>query len=185
MANTYSLIESATVGSGGVAAITLGTGGTIPQTYTDLRILMTARLVGNGDSFGNVLISFNGAPSGSVSRWNCLIGGAGSVGCIENTSQSSITNNYSVVGSAATASIFSVNDLYIPNYTSTTVQKIVLGDNVGENSHVSEARYTLMWGQWNPATQAAITSIVLTSNYTASELFAQHSTFYLYGIKKN
>lgn len=185
MPNTYSLIETATVGSGGVASVTLGSGGTIPQYYTDLRILMSARLVSNGDSFGNVLISFNGTPGGTVYRRNILLGGAGSVSAGEVTSQSSISLVYSIVGSAATGSIFSVNDIYIPNYTSTSRPKIICADNVGENNHASEGRFSLLWGQWNPSTQAAITSIVLTANYGASELFAQHSTFYLYGIKKN
>jgi hypothetical protein len=183
---TYTLIESATVGSGGVAAVTFGTGGTIPQTYTDLRILMTARLVANGDTFGNVLISFNGGPSGAVSSSQFLVGGAGSsVGNVSNAGQTAITNNYGIVGSIATASVFSVNDIYIPSYTSTTKPKFVLGDNVGENNDASEGRRNLLHGVWNPATQAAITSIVLTANYNPSELFAQHSTFYLYGIKKN
>ena len=143
---TYTLIESATVGSGGVAAVTFGTGGTIPQTYTDLRILMTARLVSNGDTFGNVLISFNGGPSGSASFATFILGGANNVQNIANSAQSSITNNYAIVGSAATASVFSANDIYIPNYTSATHPKILIAENVGENNSVTEARMTLFHG---------------------------------------
>ena len=41
--STFVLIEKYTVGAGGVSSVTLGSGGTIPQTYTDLVVKVSAR----------------------------------------------------------------------------------------------------------------------------------------------
>ena len=181
MANTYKLIASTTVGSGGSASVTFSS---IPQTFTDLKILMTARLTGNGDSFGNTKISFNGSPTGTDYSLKLVRGDGNTSGGNSYTSQDSIPNNYSTVGSTATANTFSNSEIYIPNYTSSD-PKSVIADNVGENNSTTEARMTLAAGLWNPGTQAAISSITLTSNYTSSETYAQYSTFYLYGIKNS
>ena len=48
MANTYTLIASSTVGSGGAANIEFTS---IPATYTDLLIKMSARAATGGDTF--------------------------------------------------------------------------------------------------------------------------------------
>lgn len=181
MANTYTLIASSTVGSGGVASITFSS---IPQTYTDLKIVMSARLVSNGDTFGNTKISFNGTPAGTVYSAKNIRGNGSGAASNNYSSQDSIPNNYSVVGSTATASTFSNTEIYIANYTSTSVAKSLSSDNVTENN-ATEAWATMYAGLWNPGTQAAITSIVLTSNYNPSELYAQYTTAYLYGISSS
>ena len=41
--STFVLIEKYTVGAGGVSSVTLGLGGTIPQTYTDLVVKASIR----------------------------------------------------------------------------------------------------------------------------------------------
>jgi hypothetical protein len=176
---TFTQIGSAvTVGSGGVASITFSS---IPQTYTDLKIILSARLSANGDTFGNTKISFNGTPAGTVYSARNIRGNGSAVASQTNASEDSITNNYSVNGSTTTASTFSNTEIYIPNYTSTSYAKSLSIDNVTENN-ATAAWATMYAGLWNPGTQAAITSIVLTSNYNPSELYAQHSTAYLYGV---
>jgi len=181
MANTFTLISSVTVGSGGTASITFSA---IPQTYTDLKIVLSARLSANGDTFGNTKISFNGIPAGTVYSAKNIRGDGSAVASNNFTSQDSIPNNYSAVGSTSTASTFNNTEIYIPNYTSTSAAKSLSIDNVTENN-ATEAWATLYAGLWNPASQGAITSIVLTSNYSASELYAQYTTAYLYGIKNS
>jgi len=180
MATTYTLIASSNVGSGGVASITFSS---IPQTYTDLKIVFSARLSANGDTFGNTKISINGTPAGTVYSARNIRANGSAVASQTFTSQDSVPNNYSVNGSTATASTFSNTEIYIPNYTSTTIAKSLSIDNVTENN-ATEAWATMYAGLWNPSTQAAVTSIVLTSNYNPSELYAQHTTAYLYGISK-
>ncbi len=172
------LIEAKTVGAGGVAYIEFTS---IPQTYTDLKILLSARLSANGDTFGNTKISFNGSPAGTVYSAQNVRGNGASTFSQNYTSQDSIVNNYSVVGSTATASMFSNTEIYIPNYTSTTTAKIIGIDNATENN-ATDANLTLAHGLWNPGTQAAITSIRLTANYSSSELYVENTTVYLYGI---
>ena len=54
MANTYTLIASQTVGSGGASAINFGS---IPNTYTDLLVKVSARMSSANGSAG---ITFNG-----------------------------------------------------------------------------------------------------------------------------
>lgn len=180
MATTYTLISSVTVGSGGVASITFSS---IPQTYTDLQIFFSARISTTGDTFGNTKISLNGTPAGTVYSARGVRGNGSVAGSNSTSSQDAVTNNFSAVGSSATASTFSNSTIYIPNYTSTTIAKSLSIDNVTENN-ATEAWATLWAGLWNPSTQAAITSIVLTSQYAGSELYAQYTTAYLYGISK-
>jgi hypothetical protein len=43
MSTNMELITSVTVGSGGAASVTLPATGTIPQTYTDLKIIVSGR----------------------------------------------------------------------------------------------------------------------------------------------
>jgi hypothetical protein len=87
------------------------------------------------------------------------------------------------VGANATSSVFSNDEFYIPNYLSTTYAKTFSVDNVVENNGTTG--YPIIEaGRWNPSTQAAITSIVLTATGGSSQL-VQYSTFYLYGIKNS
>ena len=58
MANTYTLIASNTVGSGGAASISFSS---IPSTYTDLLVKISTR--DNTGSFNDMLLTFNGSGS--------------------------------------------------------------------------------------------------------------------------
>ena len=49
MSTNMTLITSVTVGSGGAASVTLPATGTIPATYTDLKIVASTRQSGNAD----------------------------------------------------------------------------------------------------------------------------------------
>jgi len=183
MANTFTLIGSSTVDTSGVSYIEFTS---IPQTYKDLTIVLSARLTNNGDSFGNILISFNGAPSGSDYSVIFLIGGGSSPTSAGGAqTPDSIRANYAINGSASTSDVFSNTTIYIPNYTDTTGSKNLILDSVGENISETEARKNLTAGRWNPATSAAITSVRLTANYSSSETYALNTTAYLYGIKNS
>jgi len=113
MAN-MTLITSVTVGSGGAASVTLPATGTIPQTYTDLKIVISARSSYVTDPDVNIYAKFNGSSTGYSSR---AVFGNGS-GAF---SYSSTTAGYTglINASAATASTFGSTEIYIPNYTST------------------------------------------------------------------
>lgn len=169
MANTYTLIQSVTVGSGGAASIEFGS---IPQTYTDLLIVHSIRT--NRANTGDwLLVSFNGSTASFTER---DLYGTGSA-----TGSSSATPRYiaEIVGGSATASVFGNGVVYIPNYTSSSY-KSYSADAVGENNATASLQ-VLIAGLWSNT--AAITSITITSG-SASTL-AQYSSVSLYGIKNS
>ena len=171
--STFVLIEKYTVGAGGASSVTLGSGATIPQTYTDLVVKMSSRLdSNNSNSWYDILVTFNGSSTNYSGK--LLYGTGSSAG-----SQSEATTYYPARtdSSLATASTFGNNEIYIPNYTSSNY-KSLSHDGVTENN-ATAALTSLGAGLWSNT--AAITSVTLT---TASGKFVQYSTFYLYGILK-
>lgn len=167
MANTYTLIQAVTVGSGGAADITFSS---IPATYTDL--LVKCSLRENSGSFPNARIQFNGNTSNYSHR---ILSGSGSA-----VSSYSGTNNgidfVSNDSASETANTFSNCEIYIPNYAGSN-NKSVSADAVSENN--ATAAYALLTaGLWSDS--SAITSIKLYSG--SGNNFVQYSTAYLYGI---
>lgn len=174
MANTYTLIASSTVGSGGAASISFTS---IPSTYTDLCIKYSVRSSGN-PAATYAYITFNGSSSASYGMRR-LYGFSSTVASSESSNASSIAGAFLVGGSDQTANTFGNGELYIPNYTSSNY-KSVSGDSVDENNSATNSFKFLAAGLWSNT--SAITSITLTGETTN---FAQYSTAYLYGIKKS
>jgi hypothetical protein len=167
MANTYQLISSNTVGSGGAASVTFSS---IPGTYTDLLLKASARCT--SVSVGEVIyLSFNSSTTTFSSRY---LQGDGA-----SASSSTLARfGGNQTGANATASTFGNTDLYIPNYTSANNKSYTV-DTVTENN-ATTAYATLIAGLWS--TTSAITQIDLTPGAGS---FVQYSSFYLYGIKNS
>ena len=169
MANTYTLISSVTVGSGGAATIDFTS---IPQIYTDLVIKISYRSTATpGVAVDNLTAQYNGVTSSSYSERG--LGGNGSVAYSQSYSRT-------VVGvglgnsSNSTSNTFGNTDIYIPNYTSSNY-KSSSADGVTENNA------TASWVEMDAglfSNTSAITSIKLTCGGN----FVQYSTAYLYGI---
>lgn len=169
MPNTYTLIASNTVGSGGSASVTFSS---IPSTYTDLVLAMSAR--GNGafnvdnvkltansiTSYGNMMLYISGTSPASFSA---------AAQTTDNLSYTSSGNN--------TANTFGSMSFYFPNYTSSN-NKSVSKDFVAENN--SSTIFNLGLSATTINSTAAITSLTLAPQ--SSSAWAQYSTFYLYGI---
>jgi hypothetical protein len=168
MPNTYTLIATNTVGSGGVASVTFSS---IPGTgYTDLVIKASVRSTVAEDGFG---LRFN-SDTGSNYISRVLVGQGAS------SSSFAATSSYMVAmgrqsESGYTANTFGNNDIYIPNYTSSN-QKSVSSDAVNENN-ATTARAQIAAGLWTGT--AAISTILILPG---AGNFAQYSTFTLYGI---
>lgn len=175
MANTYTLIASSTVGSGGAANIEFTS---IPATYTDLLIKVSARAASGGDSFAHLLITFNSSTSGYTNR---RIQSSGSTAASSSDGTTEIYQKYGINGSASTASTFGNLDIYIPNYAGSNY-KSVSSDSVTENN-ATEAWIDLNAGLWSNT--AAITSVKLAAEYAGARNFAQFTTAYLYGISNS
>jgi hypothetical protein len=169
MATTYTLISSVTVGSGGAANIEFTS---IPATYTDLNLVISARTDRASDS-DYLEMTFNGSTSGVTGRY---LTGSGSSALSGTQASTSFIDVNRVNANTSTASTFSNISVYIPNYASSN-NKSVSYDGVNENN-ATEA-YTWL-GAYLWSNSAAITSIKLEPGVGAS--IDQYSTAYLYGI---
>ena len=164
MANTFKKIQTVNVGSGGSATIEFTS---IPQTYTDLKLVVSLRT--NNAGAEAVMIEFNGSSANLSGRR--IYGDGGSA------ASDTLTNIRFAVNTAAdTASVFSNGEFYIPNYTSAN-NKSVSVDGVNETNGTNAVQ-SLVAGLWSNT--AAITSIKLLGNNSGS--FVQYSTATLYGI---
>jgi hypothetical protein len=142
----------------------------IPQTFTDLVLVVSARS-SRAASVDNMNFQFNNVTTGYTSR---RLYGSGS----SATSGTDTSIYFDAPAASATANTFGSAFIYIPNYTGST-NKSVSNDNVTENN-ATLAYQTIMAGLWSNT--AAITSIKLlsltSSNYTIG------STASLYGVTK-
>ena len=176
MAANYVLLEKITVGAAGASSVTFSG---IPQTgYTDLVVKASARTAVGGND--NLCVQFNGSTSGYTDK---RLYGTGSSVASDSVSGTSGGSGIAIITSAlnttaSTASTFCNTELYVPNYTSSNY-KSLSSDGVTENNG-STAYADLEAGLWSNT--AAITSLTLLTY--SGNLFAQFTTFYLYGVAK-
>jgi hypothetical protein len=169
---TFQLITAQTL-TGSQTSIVLGSGGTIPQTYTDLVIYFSARTDRTIYEADGTVIRFNGdTTSGNYSAKRLY--GNGATASSDNAYGFPFNN-----GGNSTGSTFGNQTIYIPNYTGST-QKSFSTDGVSENN-ATTAFAGLGAGKWTGT--AAITSITLTPE--AGTNFVANTTIYLYGISKS
>jgi hypothetical protein len=168
MANTYVKIASATVGAGGASSIDFTS---IPQTYTDLVLKISAR--GDNGIWG-MLLSINGS---AASFTNKYLEGTGAAATSGSLAQFIGEEN----ATSATASTFGNSEVYLPNYTGST-NKSFSSDSVSENN-ATTAYTNLTANLWSNT--AAITSLSLSIYNTSARKYSQYSTATLYGISKS
>jgi hypothetical protein len=171
MANTFELIASSTVGSGGAATVTFSS---IPSTYTDLCLKVSARTLRTDVVYDPLGITFNSSSSGYSTRM--VYGLSGTAASATSGSTSAIDWAYAAT-SLATSNTFSSIDIYVPNYASSNNKSVSI-DSVTENNGTA-AIANLNAGLWSNS--AAITSIVITTPNGLN--LVEYSSFYLYGVK--
>lgn len=167
MANTFELISSVTVGSGGAASIDFTS---IPSTYTDLCLKLSVR---GSDSaiYTGMMINLNGSSSGFTGK---IIEGAGSG---TPASGSPTTGIGDPNGDTSTSNTFGNIEIYIPNYAGSTNKSISV-DGVGENNATTAYAF-LVATLWSNT--AAINQVTILPS--ATKLWKEYSTAYLYGVK--
>ena len=170
MANTFELISSTVVGSGGAGSIDFTS---IPSTYTDLKLILSARGASTA-LYANIKLNNSSSAIYSLRT----IYGDGSAASSQNDSGATYFERFLMVSSAYTANTFSNGELYIPNYAG-SANKSVMYDSVNENNATSSQMF-MVAGLW--ASTAAINQITLTPN---TGNFAEYSSAYLYGIKNS
>ena len=166
MATTYEAIATVTVGSGGAANIEFTN---IPQTYTDLKVVFSAK---TSENSWVSYVEFNGTTANRSQR--ILVGNGATASSSTNASAIFISNTYA----SATNAGFSNAEMYIPNYTSSNAKAISI-DGVSEANQTT-SYVNLQAGLYNNS--SAITSIKFTESGATIQ---QYSTATLYGIKNS
>lgn len=157
-------IQTVTVGSGGAANIEFTN---IPQTYTDLKLVVSARSTHSG--IDPVDVRFNSSSTGYTYR---SLFGDGSSAASYNGTNPQIQY---IPGTGQTANTFNNAELYIPNYASSSNKSFSI-DSV-EETNGATAYIVPKAALWSNT--SAITSITLDP---ANGNFAQYSTATLYGV---
>lgn len=171
MANTYINIASVTVGAGGAATMSFSG---IPNTYTDLALLVSNRLTGSNPT---VNLRFNSDTTQTNYYRRILLNYGASF-------STNLTNDQGAGGYATyagyTASTFGSTTIYIPNYLGSNA-KVYNADAVAENNSASTVFQGIFAGSWSGT--AAITGITIFP--ADSTNWVQYSTATLYGINKS
>jgi hypothetical protein len=167
MANTFELIASSTVGSGGASSIDFTS---IPSTYTDLCIVASVRFANSFTTQG-LAVKFNTLTTNQSVR--ILYGNGSAAGSYTDTTVFANAN-----ANSSTANTFGNFQLYIPNYAGSNNKSMSI-DAVSENNATASSQ-DLVATLWSAS--AAINAISLY-NYGSATTFMQYSTAYLYGVK--
>lgn len=144
----------------------------IPQGYTDLKIVMSARNT-NATVDSTYVLKLNSTNGTS----KVLYANGASVGSL-----SSITVWGYVNAASSTANSFSSTEIYLPNYTSSAAKSASV-DNVDE-TNATNAAMSMVAGVFSSVT-SAVTSISLLAcdnNQDNNRYFLPYTTATLYGI---
>lgn len=174
MANTMTLISSSTV-STPTRTVTFSS---IPQTYTDLKLVMSTRTDYGSAGGQEVEIALNSITTGYSSMMLYTNTGTGAASA--SAANPFYTWAAGAVTTGSTANAFANSELYIPNYTNAIV-KSASTDSVTENN--GSPVFINMVGHTSTNT-AAVTSISIYA-WQSFINFVANSTFYLYGIKNS
>lgn len=167
--NTYSLIQTITVGAGGTSSIDFTS---IPQIYTDLLVLLSARTTYSA-LVDDLYMYFNGV---TTNRSDRFVYGTG----VSALSTSVGPHVGVMTTNTTTANIFSNVSIYISNYTSSSF-KPISADSIHANNGANG--YTdITASLWSST--AAITSIQIPTA-GGRGVWMQHSSASLYGIKNS
>ena len=169
---TFQLIETKTLGSTTASLVF----SSIPQTFTDLLVVISARSTRTGNAGDDLTVVVNSITSGYSGRG--LDGTGSGVSSFTDDAAGTKFRYLCIINAAgATADTFSSNTIYIPNYAGST-NKSFSFDNVTENN-ATFSYQRICAGLL--ANTAAITQ--LTFDPDNGDLVAG-STISLYGILK-
>lgn len=174
MPNTFYLLKSVTVGSGGASTISFSN---IPNTYKDLVVKLSTRAAATGWTTSTIQLTFNGVGGTSYGRrtlYNTSAGGAGSDNASGVAFIAGISNN----GSSATSNIFASTKIYIPNYAGSNNKTIYI-ESLSENNGTDVATQMTggLFSSSSPISSLSISDV--------NGNFIQYSTATLYGIKNS
>jgi hypothetical protein len=176
MANTYVALAK-TVLTTTQATVTFSS---IPSSYTDLIVLISARTDGSSASYGRDLkLTVNSSSSGY--SYTILYGRPNSAGSFRSSSTTDLDIGWGTTPTPGqTANTFGSIEIYIPNYVGSTNKAIsIIG--LSESNNATDAAIGAVAGLWSNT--SAITSITI-DDYDSTN-FVSGSRFDLYGIKNS
>jgi hypothetical protein len=162
-------IATVEVGSAGATTMEFAS---IPQGYTDLKLVFSGRDNAAAVTH-NIQMIFNNSSTGYSGKY---LLGDGSTASSGGTASPTWMQGTYLSGASSTANTYSNLEIYIPNYSGST-NKSVSFDTVLENN-ATFAIASIWAGLWSNT--AAITSIKFTSIDGATT--SQYTTATLYGI---
>lgn len=167
-------IYTQTVGAGGASQIVFNN---IPQTFTDLKLVISCRANTSSVQVDGIGIQFNTDTASNYSQTQVYGDGSATA----SSRNANLNFIYAGVVNAATgtSNTFTNSEIYIPNYIGTNFKQIIV-DRLAENN-TTTASLGLHATLWRST--SAITSMRIY-DYAGSFNFVQNSTFTLYGITK-
>lgn len=176
MPSTYTLIKGETLASN-AASYTFTA---IPSTFTDLVIRMSLRSDGTGGGNSDISLTINGDTTTKYSD-TILYGTGSAASSVRDATVNNTDNRFGVLENHTyTANTFDNQELYIPNYTSTTSKQM---SNFGANENNSTTALIAAYANLYRGTTAITT--ILIRPYALAGGFTSGSSFYLYGISKS
>lgn len=148
----------------------------IPQTFTDLKIVVSSRH-NNAGTIDSSVIRLNGD---TTNYSDTLVYGTGTNIYSNRYTGQTFIGYIADDGNSALGNTFSNWEIYIPNYTSSNYKQLLI-DGVSENNTSTNdyQRQTFQGSLWRNT--AAITSIFI-GGYAGNP--QQYSSYSLYGITK-
>lgn len=173
---TYNLISTITVGSGGASSIVFTS---IPQTYTDLKVVLSSRSTAGAAVAYSIFMKMNNLTT-SIYSQRALEGNGASASSFNQSGVDTAVRVGILNGTGATANAFSSTEIYIPNYTGSNNKSVSI-----ETAAETNAATTYMnLIAYLVSSSAAITDLTFSVESTAVS-FAQYSSASLYGIKNS
>lgn len=161
-------IQTVTVGSAATNIIFTN----IPQTYTDLKLVVSARMnYGSGFNYSRFVINSDSTTSLTTFR-NIATEGSSTVSSYTQAAYGAGGETF-IGGAPGTSPIFNNFEIYIPNY----------GASVYKSYYIDLVNASTLWNWVSShvyANTTPITSLKLSNSYD----FAQYTTATLYGIRK-
>jgi hypothetical protein len=164
-------IYTQTVGAGGAASVTFNN---IPQTFTDLKLVVSSRSNDGTAVWDWWSINFNNDVSTSYSSTWFWGDTSPATSRASNSTFLQVSEGGNAAG--ATANTFGNTEVYISNYSGSNYKSII-SDAVNE-TNAAGAGKAINAHLWRNT--SGITSVKFTSSNSAS--FVQYSTFSLYGV---
>jgi len=179
MPNTYTLINSISVGASSSQALLTFT--SIPATYTDLELRISAKSTTNlGDDTLGIRLNSDTASN----YYTTILQGYGIYGASGTQVGTGTLAWTGMIGDNVNGTnVFSTSIIRLADYTNTSRNKTVLADGYNERNN-GEVLLRLFGDTWNNS--SAINRIDINILSAGSGyVFGQYTTAYLYGIKNS